>query len=436
MCIRDRISIAENAPIAEFFAAGLPPLVIKLCGDEFDFHADLQTEASWILINLMSGDTKFTAMMVKMGVIDVFYRLLRTTADERIKENALWGLGNVTGDDLAMRDYLLRLNIVGDLMELIANYTFPTSTLRNVAWIFSNVTRGRPYPPYHQVRAMLPGLATFIELEDEDILYDTIWCLSHLTYGENDQIQDILNLKITKRICKLLKHKSPRIRHPALRTVANILTGNESQTQEILSFNILGDLSEFLSSKLKYVRREAAWAVSNIFAGSLEQKTPLYETDIPKKLIAIILIDDLEVKKEALISFCNATYNATVDQIEYLVDIGVLEQFIVYLELHDPKMLIAILNALDNVLQAGEYVKQDKRLQANPFMAKIEEYGGFNTLENVQKHPDLRVYQVICGLIDKFFIAEAVGNLQVLSVYAMLYYIYKKITLAVGSFHM
>jgi hypothetical protein len=104
------------------------------------------------------------------------------------------------------------------------------SIIRNIAWIFSNLARGTPYPPYEKVRGMLPAIASFIELKDEGVICDSIWALSYLTFGEENQLQDVLDLKILDKIIQLMRHEDIRTSMPALRTVGNLMTGNEKQT--------------------------------------------------------------------------------------------------------------------------------------------------------------------------------------------------------------
>lgn len=86
--------------------------------------------------------------------------------------------------------------------------------LRNATWTLSNFCRGKPQPPFEQVRGSLPTLAHLIYLPDEEVLTDACWALSYLSDGTNDKIQAVIEAGVCRRLVELLMHSSPSVQVP------------------------------------------------------------------------------------------------------------------------------------------------------------------------------------------------------------------------------
>lgn len=70
----------------------------------------------------------------------------------------------------------------------------PLNFLRNVTWVMVNLCRSKEPPPSKEiVLTLLPALAKLINHQDTSILVDTVWALSYLTDGGNDQIQLVID---------------------------------------------------------------------------------------------------------------------------------------------------------------------------------------------------------------------------------------------------
>ena len=61
--------------------------------------------------------------------------------------------------------------------------------------------------------------------------------IQYLSDGSNDKIQAVIEANVCPRLIELLKHKSPTVQTPALRTVGNIVSGDAMHTQVIIESN-------------------------------------------------------------------------------------------------------------------------------------------------------------------------------------------------------
>lgn len=190
------------------------------------------------------------------------------------------------------------MGVVPPLLTFI-NPDIPINFLRNVTWVIVNLCRSKePPPPPTTIREILPALNVLIHHTDINvchmiyliylwrlttteivyyiqnilqILVDTIWALSYLTDGGNEQIQLVIDSGVVPRLIPLLSHKEVKEQTAALRAVGNIVTGTDEQTQIVLNCDALSYFPNLLTHTKEKICKEAVWFLSNVTAGNQSQ---------------------------------------------------------------------------------------------------------------------------------------------------------------------
>ncbi|KAH9754214.1 Importin subunit alpha-2 [Citrus sinensis] len=402
------LSIERSPRIEDVIQAGVVPRFVEFLMRED--YPQLQYEAAWALTNIASGTSMNTNVVIDHGAVPIFVKLLASPSDD-VREQAVWALGNVAADSPGCRNLVLREEALIPLLAQLNEHA-KLSMLRIATWTLSKLCKGKPQPPFDQVRPALPALAQLIHLDDEEVLSDACWTLSYLSYGTNDKIQVVIEAGVCRRLVELLGHPSPSVLTPALWTVGNIVMGDDFQTQCIINHGAVPCLLALLiHNHKKSIKKVACWTISNITAGNREQIQAVIDAGLIVPLVNVLQDAEFDIKKEAALAIANATVRGTHEQIKYLVREGCIKPLCDLLLCVDPKIVTVCLEGLENILKVGEAEKNTGSTigDVNQYARLVEEDEGFKKIEGLKSHDNNGIREKAVKILETYWCGRVVG---------------------------
>lgn len=140
------------------------------------------------------------------GAIEALVKLLGTKNIE-VVEQAIWALGNLAGDNVNIRNLIIQRGAVEPISSIVMACPPGTSFCRNAAWALTNLCRGRPGPPFYQIKNAIVALSkVLIENSKIEIISDICWAFSYVTDEGKDGFKTIIESQVVGRIIQLLEH--------------------------------------------------------------------------------------------------------------------------------------------------------------------------------------------------------------------------------------
>ncbi|KAF0980883.1 hypothetical protein FDP41_012671 [Naegleria fowleri] len=351
MIVRKLVSLEFNPPLNDVVNCDLVPFLFKilhfgivqeyrrLYDPSCSFSSVLVTlwrelifEASWILTNVASGAPAHTQTVVgntdpsitSMSSIQTLLMLLHIDSQE-IKQQTLWSLANITGDNASYRDSVIYAIIPNSLEGAKYLYRslnteniefsqskFPTmssidlinsiylenkkslSMNRIIAWTFSNCFRGKP------VNVDITNAATVATVlqemvqtsNDLDVLSDALWGIA---YGTDTPDMNFINLFLNDSLLPILvRNISTQTHHsillPSLRVFGNFIRLDDSTiTQRIIDTEGFMDGLKICALAINFsVKKESLYILSNIAAGTSQQVQTLIDNNVLRDVIAVV----------------------------------------------------------------------------------------------------------------------------------------------------
>lgn len=162
---------------------------------------EVRFEAAWAVCNICSGTPEHCAAAMANGAHGRFIQALSEPCSIKLKDQCVWGLGNIAGDGPHARDICIEMSAIESVLACFPHFvntagSVNSSFLRNATWALCNFFRGANPPGFGQrvqgaMQCMLNVLkdafglaqgywATISPNHDEEVQMDALWCIKYL----------------------------------------------------------------------------------------------------------------------------------------------------------------------------------------------------------------------------------------------------------------
>ena len=246
------------------------------------------------------------------------------------------------------------------------------------------------------------------EHDRKEIMVDAMWSVSYMSDAGEKAIIHMIEHGTLEPLVDKLSHEHNNVVLPGVRALGNFVTGDDTETQTVIDAGVIPHLYNLMGHSDGAIRKEACWTISNICAGTPVQVGQIIEHGIFDRLVDLVQNDVFEIKREAGWSISNTTALKEPSIIQEVAQRkGVEAMCQVLKEKCDPKTIVVLLEGIRNCLQVGQKHFLDDNGE-NPFTIVIEECGGLDTIEDLQTHKNMHVYELTLEIIENFFQVEEV----------------------------
>lgn len=106
-----------------------------------------------------------------------------------VKEQAIWCIGNISGDTYLFRDNIIAENAIPKICSILDQAPAESSLVRNASWTLANFGKGKPMV---KISDFTPAIFTLTKVlnenNSEEVLSDIIWAFSYVTDDGGDEV--------------------------------------------------------------------------------------------------------------------------------------------------------------------------------------------------------------------------------------------------------
>lgn len=379
---------SEERKLAQF---GIYPILNEIISGQLDtsLYPELLENSLYIYIMIIELGVEDSEALIS---IEIIKHLLFLVASCQMNEimflvfEALASSCSCVND--FFRDFIIKGDIVSKILDVLMGEVWLADDrlIPSIVDLIKSLYSIKPLPPYEEMIYLLDPLITLLEIKNEDLVNDIMFILARMASSNYTEFvnNSLENAKFLEILSQFLRSEQDSYIDSALNITAALTFGNYEQTFKLYEKEIIKELLYLLEKKKNDKNFIAKILV--IFGNFFDGETRHVEVGLRAGGIFeyfFNMSEDYDIQREIIQCFVNVSFVANDDQINELVNMGVLKklkQILVRNEC-EGELTIVILHGMDNIIR-NRYCDYNK----NRFYKEWEELNLKGMLEKLLSH--------------------------------------------------
>lgn len=371
---------------------------------------DHQYEAIWIMLNITSLPySKIQHLFTDETLLfRNLYKVLSNPTPDLANE-AIWCIGNTIGDSEDLRNRCMWSGMFGKIIENLSSelkyLEKNTEHIENQIRVVGNFFRFDNNPGFSSSKKVIEMMGYVVHnISHQKTLEEALWCLVFISSELNEGWEDMDKVFIESNIINRNTIKwlqLERLAGPMLRLCGNFATGSDEITQVLLDAGFLDYVPLLLRNDKNY--KDVFWIASNMAAGTYEQTAKIMDSGTVLRAITLMPRVMRKVKRECLYLIKNILSKKAGEWTDYIVRNGGIEIVCDLISMNNAEITLLVLSIVKKFLKMNPDGSKGYR-------DRVEECGGLDQIENLQHHPNRKVYEKSLFILETYF--EATENTE------------------------